>query len=261
MAQEGAASNKSKPKLQKFNGATSKIKIDSWLNLFNVLATGLEVTADTPKVTLLMEYVEDEALQYYADEIAADIATITWTQVTDKMKKRFGERTIDPVLAASRRKWQRGTETVQQYYEEKMHLLRKTGLREASMAEVLTDGMPFGFRNPLIAAGVTTTSDWLNMAVRLESSFDSGPFRGDRPPPKAVAAMADGHPRQKKPFTKRQPPAACKICQSMGKTEMHWHSDCPNRKPRPQQNNNSVAAATNQDSLSGFESVNAVSLN
>lgn len=239
-----------KPKLQKFNGTKSKIKIASWVSLFEVVAVGQEITEDKKKIALLLEYLEDEALQFFADDVAPDIATTTWTLVKTKLTKRFGEQTIDPVLAASRRRWNRGQESVQDYFDDKMYHLRKTGLSDASMAEVLTDGMPFGFRNNLISATVATPSEWLSKAVRLESSFSTAP-KADHP--KAIAAVANGSFR-KQNQKKRQPPAPCKFCKTLGKTDaesMHWHSDCRNR---PQSSNQSsfqqkqtVEALTNEE--------------
>lgn len=246
----------SKPKLQKFAGVKSKIKISSWLSLFDVLATGLEVTDDPKKIALLMEYLEDEALQFFADDIADHLNTLTWLVVKERMNKRFGERTIDPVLAASRRRWNKGHETVQEYYEDKMYLLRKTGLAEASMAEVLTDGMPFGFRNNLIAATIINTSDWLSKAVRLESSFNSNPKVDHQRP---IAAVAASQPSFKsKPKSKRPPPGPCKYCKSLGKSNEqanHWQSDCRN-KPQGTQTN-----AVESHDVDHHEANSMVSLN
>lgn len=225
----------SKPKFQRFSGPKTKIKITSWLSLFDVLALGQDITIEKKKISFLMEYLEDEALQFFADEIATKLDTITWTEVKTALTTRFGERTIDPVLAASRRRWNKGQESVQDYYEDKMYLLRKTGLAEASMAEVLTDGMPFSFRNNLIAATITTTSDWLSKAVRLESSFNLNP-RSEHP--RAVAAMADSHNGKPKYQNKgkRPPPGPCKYCKAKGKADhqsMHWQSDCRDKPSGP----------------------------
>lgn len=245
--------NNSKPKLQKFNGAKSKIKIASWTSLFEVVAVGQGITDDPKKVALLMEYLEDEALQFFADDVAPDIATVTWTSVKAKLIKRFGEQTIDPVLAASRRRWNRGQETVQEYFEDKMFHLRRTGLADSSMAEVLTDGMPFSFRNNLISATIETPSEWLSKAVRLESSFSVAP-KTDHP--KAIAAMANGTYRKDNKKPKRPPPGPCKICKNLGKPDtesMHWHSDCRNKSQQSSsqhssnRNNQSVEALTNQE--------------
>lgn len=251
-----------KPKLQKFSGVKSKIKIASWISLFEVLATGLGLDTDTKKITSLMEYLEDEALQFFADDVAADIATITWTVVKSKLNKRFGEHTIDPVLAASRRRWNRGHETVQEYYEDKMFHLRRTGLSDPSMAEVLTDGMPFGFRNNLISATIVSPSEWLSKAVRLESSFSSAP-KSDHP--RAIAAIAHGSTRaDKKP--KRPPPGPCRYCKNLGKTlqeSMHWQSDCKNKPQTPsqtpnhhQQRNIQAVEALNNEEVNTLTSLN-----
>lgn len=250
---------KSKPKFQRFAGAKTKIKISSWISLFEVLASG-QTTLDTDKkkVAFLMEYLEDEALQFFADEIAPKLDDITWDRVKVALTARFGERTIDPVLAASRRRWNKGHETVQEYYEEKMYLLRKTGLSEASMAEVLTDGMPFGFRNNLIAATIVNTSEWLNKAVRLESSFSTNP-RPDHP--RAIAANVTG---PNKPHfnngkkQKRPPPGPCKFCKALGKSDQdanHWQSDCRNKPQGPRHD------AHNIENYNNDNEVHSVSLN
>lgn len=250
-----AMSTTSNPKFQRFAGAKTKIKISSWITLFEVLAAGKDITVDKKKIAFLMEYLEDEALQFFADEIAPSLDTITWSDVKANMTTRFGERTIDPVLAASRRHWKKGQETVQEYYEDKMFFLRKTGLSETSMAEVLTDGMPFGIRNNLIAASVTKTSEWLSKAVRLESSFSSNPRTE---PTRAVAAMGTAYKKPKgKP--KRPPPGPCKYCKGLGKTDPeanHWQSDCRNKPLGIRQHTNHV------ETMNGEHEVNsAVSLN
>lgn len=240
-----------KPKLQKFNGVKSKIKIASWISLFEVVAVGQQVTENKKKTAMLMEYLEDEALQFFADDIALHIETVEWTTVKTKLIKRFGEHTIDPVLAASRRRWNRGQETVQEYYEDKMFHLRKTGLSDSSMAEVLTDGMPFGFRNNLISATVASPSEWLSKAVRLESSFSTAPKTEH---PRAIAAMAHGMPRKDTKKSKRPPPGPCRFCKTLGKTDQeanHWQSDCRN-KPQSsnqssQRHNQTVEALVNEE--------------
>lgn len=233
----------------------SKIKIASWISLFEVVAVGQNLNTDKTKTAALMEYLEDEALQFFADDVAPDIETVTWTAVKTKLTKRFGEHTIDPVLAASRRRWNRGHETVQEYYEDKMYHLRKTGLTDSSMAEVLTDGMPFGFRNNLISATIASPSEWLSKAVRLESSFSTAP-KTDHP--KAIAAMVNGTSRKENKKPKRPPPGPCRFCKNLGKSEqesMHWQSDCKNKPQSSTQssresslrNNQAVEALTNEE--------------
>lgn len=239
------------PKLEKFAGIKSHIKVASWITLFEVVARTANKTTDADKTGLLIEYLEGEALQWYADEVAANIDTAAWVDSMAKMKTRFGERTIDPVLAAHRRKFNNKTDTVQSYFEDKMYHLRKTKLEESSMAELLTDGMPHYYRTPLIASNVTSSSDWLNKAVRLESSFSSRPALNEQPGHKAISVnMADRKPKK----TNKPPPGPCKICSKIGKeNEMHWHSDCPNRKPKTPNGESS-----NHSSGTSYESINMV---
>lgn len=226
------ANNKKAPKLQKFAGAKSKIKISSWLSLFEVVASKMASTTDSDKSTLLMEYLEEDALQWFADDVAPTLATIKWSDVTEAIKNRFGDRTVDPVLAAQRRRLLK-TENVQSYFDEKMYHLRKTGLRDPSMAEMLTDGMPGIYRTPLISASIKTTAEWLTIAVRLESSFSTyKPFNADNRTPHPISVnMADD---SKRPFKKKsnKPSQPCRFCQKNGKTEYHWHADCPIRPPK-----------------------------
>lgn len=239
-----------KPQLQRFSGMKSQIKVSSWLSLFEVAAKTLKITDDPGKIGLLMEYLEGEALQWYADELAPNMETLTWTTANDRMKNRFGERTIDPVLAAQRRRFTPKVDSVQSYFEDKMFHLRKTKLEEPSMAELLTDGMPHYFRTPLIAANVSNTSDWLNRAVRLESSFSTRtPFQESIQGPRQVSVnMVDKRPNK----PNKPPPGPCKICSKLGKTnELHWHSDCPNKKPKQQQSHSDGPTAT-MEALTAF---------
>lgn len=248
----------SRPQFQRFAGAKTKVKISSWLSLFEVLAVGQDLADDKKKIAFLMAYLEDEALQFFADDIATKLDTITWTQVKEALTNRFGERTIDPVLAASRRHWKKGQESVQEYYEEKMFLLRKTGLAEASMAEVLTDGMPFGFRNNLIASTVTTTSDWLSKAVRLESSFNTNP-RSDHPRPIAALVNSGTQKAKDQRKQKRPPPGPCRFCKALGKSDPdsnHWQSDCRNKPQRSGTYSNHVESSNGEQDANSGASLN-----
>lgn len=234
------------PKLQRFSGAKSKIKISSWIALFEVICNKMKVTTDSDKVILLMEYLEEEALQWFADEIATNLDTIKWDETVEAIKKRFGDRTIDPVLAAQRRRLQK-TETVQAYFEDKMYHLRKTGLQESSMAEMLTDGMPPHYRIPLIAATIFNTSDWLSKAVRLESSFGTyKPMNQDTNQQRPITVNMVEDKKGKK--SKKQPSEPCRYCKKQNKTEYHWHADCPIWPPRqtPTQNENGPLAGNHE---------------
>lgn len=230
-----------KPRLVRYNGDDiDSIKVGSWLNLFEVVANTQKADTDQKKVALLMSYLGKDALQWYADEVAPCCMTVTWAKVKQDMEERFGQTIASPVLTAQQRRLLK-TETVQAYHTEKMRILRKTKLEEADMIALLTDGLPRHYQQSMIAARIKSTNDWLAIAIKLESAF--GPYN-----PRLRDANNAQHPTIQqtvevhkatvdKPHAacgqKKKPFKPCYYCKKIGKTEWHWHSECPHAPQKP----------------------------
>lgn len=231
---------KSKQVIVRYTGECTKIKVGAWLQLFEVVIKSKKLDTDEAKVTLLMSYLDKEALQWFAEDIVSKLDDITWEACKLAMIQRFDQQIVEPVLAAQRRRLQRG-ETVKDYHEAKMVFLRASGLNQHSMCDLLTDGMPFSFRTPLIAAKVLETKDWLSIAVQLESSFgsrfNSGSTSQGLGGQQLVAVNAnftdEPASRNKQFKSKKKPPSPCMHCKTKGKVEWHWNSDCPDKPVRP----------------------------
>jgi hypothetical protein len=103
---------------------------------------------DEDKVAKLMSYLDDDALEFYANKIAPNLSTITWAETRGLMEKRFSSSTISPIIAATRRRLTKA-DTVKSYFDDKMASLEKTGLSEEHMVDQLTEGLPDSYKSHL----------------------------------------------------------------------------------------------------------------
>ncbi len=114
-----------KLRLQRYDGTDSKVRAQSWMALFELDTSGVSV-AERRKT--LMYYLSGSALEWYADEIVSTDVT-DWLEIKTKLFNRFGVSTATPLIDAQRR-YLRRDETVLQYYQDKLRLLRQTKLSE-----------------------------------------------------------------------------------------------------------------------------------
>lgn len=231
---------KSFPKLVRFAGEKSSIKVSSWLKLFNVASIHCR---DTPtKISMLMSYLDGQALNFFADEIASNINTISWEQVVQLFEERFGEELVCPILAANKRRLQRN-ESVQAYYEACMLLLRQTTTNDHERVAILTDGMPSSYKNVLIGARPSTPLQWRTIAMSLEEankfSFKSQQQQQHQSQPAIAAVAVSGKGKS----AQTKPPKPCAICKKLGKVEWHWHSECPNKDHNHSSHTNGAASS------------------
>lgn len=213
-------------KLDRYTGSDTNITADRWISLFDVIVS--TISSDHQRVQLLMEYLRGDALHWYADEIAPFINTISYKETRSKFIERFGIVVVDPVIAAQKRRFQKG-ESVQEYFNAKMQFLRRSTLTQQSIAAQLTEGTPHFYRTPLISADIKDANHWLRKALELEESFK--PYSTKRKPDyKHQSHFTKQHNSSSTSKLEVKPPHPCRYCQSIGKTEWHWHKECPRRK-------------------------------
>lgn len=235
--------NDDRRKLDKYTGSDTSITADRWISLFDVVVSS--ITSDYQRVQLLMEYLRGEALHWYADEIAPFITTISYKETKNKFIERFGFVVVDPVIAAQKRRLQKG-ESIQDYFNSKMQFLRRSTLTQQSIAAQLTDGTPHFYRTPLISADIKDANHWLRKALELEESFR--PYSTKRKPDyKHQNHFTKTNQATSTSKTEAKPPSPCKLCQSLGKLEWHWHRDCPRRKRTNNNDNNSAFRPSTSD--------------
>ena len=231
----------SKSKLSRFTGTDKLPTVQSWTILFEIATKN--ITTDEDRLTELMSYLDSEGLEWFATEVAPSITTMTWNQCKALMTNRFSNSLISPNIAAQNRKLTRN-DTVKSYYDEKIALLRQTGLNEKDMSAELTNGMPLQYKTVLLGALIKNTSEWLTIATQLEANFQQLVRRPEvRRQPGTHNYNMETQPstssqhqnRNKEPFRKsyaekpNKPPFPCRFCKEQNKIEFHWHRDCPLR--------------------------------
>ena len=183
------------------------IPIDNWLNLYEIICDHFRLRTDEAKITRLMAYLKEDALHFFATAIAPERTSLTWDEVRQKLEKRFGSEETEPLTTAIHRRLKR-EESIKQYYDSKLPLLHKTGMTVNAMCAALTDGLPHSYKSHFYGRRFGQTLDWLRLASDIEVDVNTNPFR----------------PQQQT----RKPPYPCRFCQELGRTEIHWHNECPN---------------------------------
>ena len=212
--------------IAKFSGHKTVIRADLWLNLFEVVTRGKD---DSTRVFTMMTYLVDDALNWFAAEIAPRLDDIKWSDVREHFIARFGPAIANPLVESQHRRL-RTTENVNTYYEDKMRILRRVTLNELDVVAQLTEGMPPNYRGYLLCANPKTATAWLAVALQLEATLGRPPrqdqreFKGRQ---KTHVALTAQDRRQYQQAVKPQTP--CRFCLDAGETAFHWHRDCKRR--------------------------------
>lgn len=230
--------------MPRFEGDSSKVKVESWLAMFELVHD--DITDNKAKIKKLITYLRDSAMDWFSDAIMPTMANDPqFLTIKTQMINRFKRDLVEPIIQVQNRRLQR-EETVTGYFNEKLQLLRRTGLSESGMIAMLTEGMPQHYRTALISARPTDTNAWLGLALDLESSFKqnkrfarepllplvegvhmAGRDRPNRDSRKSKPSSNDSKPPN------RKPPGPCRYCKSRGLVEWHWNNECSNQTMAP----------------------------
>ena len=161
-------------KLEHYTGKNT-IEAKHWLSLFEVVCAQLNLVDAEDKAVKLMSYLKDDALAFFAQRIAPDISNITWAEVRQLIEKRFETPDVSSIVTAKERKLRR-SETIKDYFDDKMKHLDRTSLKDQEKADLLTDGVPDSYQTYLLPAIITTPDDWLQRALRAEMTVNRKHF-------------------------------------------------------------------------------------
>lgn len=220
-----------KLKLTPFSG-DDKIRVGDWLRLFERLCARTGVVTNEEKMSLLMAYLKDEALAFYSTDIAPDDRTLTWEECSQRFEYRFGTGEVEPMSAARKRSL-RGDETVKQYYDAKVAVLRRTGINAYAMCTLLTEGLPERYQPYFVGRKLESALLWLELAQSVETALTATDNRrrlrdnntGQTVGRQTTAGQQPTRQRNRSP----PPPTPCRICQQRGIDAYHWQRKCPNR--------------------------------
>lgn len=240
--------------MSRYKGESSKVKIKAWTAVFE---NTFQHKDDAEKIRLMGQYLEDEALTWFAEEIL-ERGIKDWVAARKVLEDRFDATHVRPIVAAKDRLLG-SDEKINDYYNEKMRLLRQTGLADLDMVALLTEGLPQYYRTPLISGSPSTPTAWLTLALQLEKSFKRNerykaplrPIGSYQAFNQASSQQQVHHVQEKKKDKKveRKPPAPCKICKRKENKELwHWHSDCPNKE-----NSDPRGSPPTNESVQAFE--------
>ena len=219
-------------KLSKFSGNSKDIRIQTWLKLFEVHTIAY---SNAQRVQHLLYYLSDAALEWYGDDVADNITNpqYTWDFIKQKMVRRFGCSTAQPLIEAKDPSLQRD-QTLEEYYRAKIRLLNQTSLSEHEKIQMLTAGLPHSWKVSLAPIPITTTDVWFESAQRVEALYSKPVFKKDfkpRSPNRSQHSFQlDSNPSTEATHysaTESPAPYPCRYCQQEGLNEYHWHRQCP----------------------------------
>ncbi|RWS04578.1 Retrotransposable element Tf2 protein type 1-like protein [Dinothrombium tinctorium] len=232
--------------LDKFGGSNDDVKIQTWLKLYEVHTTG---STDEIKIKTLLYSLKGVALEWFGDEIAPIITETSWAGVKERMIQRFGIGSATPLVDAQRR-FLRRNEKVEDYYREKIRLLRQTNLSESEIIQQLTEGLPLNWKLTITVSKPVTANAWIEVAQQMESHFKQqekqAQFKQKHKSERTL--VADYHPTNKS----NRPKTPCRICLKRGETNFHWHSECPHKSrysTKPSQSTPSAEATNHAETL------------
>lgn len=250
----------------RFSGNETAVRVEAWSALFEAATEG---RSDHERVRLLMRHLEGHAINWFAEDIVPTLTTISWAECKALLISRFGRAPVRPILEAQKR-YLRKQETVQDYYLDKLQLLRQTGLTEGDQVAMLTDGMPVHYRNALISAQITRPTSWLSVAQQLESSFarirpaqqqqQQHHNTQQRQPAFAAAAAAPSRSNNRSRDNSKKPSTPCRYCKEAGQDgQFHWHNDCPRKQAAAKPVSSSPNQAADEDAFAALAAISLLS--
>lgn len=97
-------------KLLKYDG-TNKVRVQSWLKVY---ALHTVKDTDEERINRLIYHLEGAAFEWFAEEIIGTNIKL-WATVSDRMIKRFGTSSAQPLIQAQRLYLKQG-ESVETYF-------------------------------------------------------------------------------------------------------------------------------------------------
>ena len=242
--------------IAKFAGLKTVIRADLWINLFEVVTRS---KPDSERIFTMMAYLTDDALNWFASDIAPYLDQIDWPTVREHFIARFGPAIANPIVESQHRRL-KATETVQIYHEDKMRILRRSTIAEQDIVAQLTEGMPPNYRGFLLCANPQTSVAWLAIALQLEATMrykqpsdrnlpKQTNYRAKNTKFNATQTAFVSADKRNNQFKDKPPNTPCRFCTQAGETAYHWHRECPRRRQRPEVSNNSHSNEPNTSLL------------
>lgn len=220
--------------LSKYNGKSDPA---IWLDLFVYVVNDNDEASRMRKIPA---YLENDALDWFARNVVPTANDMAWADFRARFIARFTRNVEDQTLAAHLRVLQK-EESVEAYFNAKTAIMTNTTMTDANKIASLTHGLPQRLKAQLLALPPDTVDNWLVRARNLESAFpyEPQPRRDNR----QSARQQPSAPRPQ-PSGDRPPPP-CQHCAKLGRTENHWHRECPNRAKQSAAPSNVPAIAYN----------------
>ena len=221
-----------KPRLQPFKGNNDKVTIENFIKLFEQISYFYQWN-DSMKILMLGNYLEDSALNWYAEASATD-----WNILKEQLIERFGFALVEPIIQISKLKYDQN-QGMKEYFEEKRRLGTLSRLPEDQIISLMIEGLPAKLRVHFITQKPKSYSEFYRIAkLAEEAMLESESIHR----PRFLKTESVKHHSNVKlsHMPKRKPPSPCRICENLGfKNRYHWASDCFNKSTSYKKHENS----------------------
>lgn len=125
--------------IEKFNGVDDDMDACDWIQLYDILADDAN-WSDKTKINHLPSYLRGLAVKWYFNEINGNI--LDWITVKELFETNFGQNDKPSLMAINNTKWDSNKESLTKYYQNKLTMCSRAGLKGRLLLDTLTDGLP-----------------------------------------------------------------------------------------------------------------------
>ena len=261
-----------------FTGSNPLIHVEDWMALFTLVTRRL---SEDERIEALGRHLSGEAMRWLIREVIPLVEHLTWTQISNRMIRRFRRATHSFFNDALDREL-KPDEGVESFFNEKRRLMSLANIDESNQVAMLTRGITNTFMRTQIAGHMPEDPDaWLQIALVIEANMKRNHSRDDRrtraagqsshlveDDPSSPSTFSssnsmannrnsnsDDRRTGSRPDFSRPPTTPCPLCKFLNRREFHWKKDCPNlRLLNAAQGQQSTSSASRTSSAPSRES-------
>ena len=166
--------------IQPYKGLDDDLDASDWISLYEILAEDAQ-WQDEQMIRNLPSYLRGVAIKWYFNAVRGKIKT--WDSVVDEFIEHFGHNDRPSLAVINKMKWDSEKESLAKYYQHKLSICMRSGLKGPSLIDALTDGLPERYKVHVQTIDPNSKPQiWYNLVQRAldreNQKMNSTSFRG-----------------------------------------------------------------------------------